>query len=93
MVGGTPVSRARSGWDLVARRAALASGSRNSRHRANICDEPTDYRRQIADVYDLGRSVARAVLVIKHEVPGFVRMGWGGARRLHRTSEEANVAQ
>ena len=65
MVGGTQVSRARGGWDHWARRAALASG-RNGRHRANICDEPTDYRCQIADVYDLGRSVARAVLVIKH---------------------------
>jgi len=48
--------------------------------REYLADEPADYSRQIADVYDLGRKVARAVLVIKHEVPRFTPMGSGGAR-------------
>jgi 4-hydroxy-4-methyl-2-oxoglutarate aldolase len=48
--------------------------------REYLADEPADYSRQIADVYDLGRSVARAVLVIRNEVPGFIAMGSGGAR-------------
>jgi 4-hydroxy-4-methyl-2-oxoglutarate aldolase len=48
--------------------------------REYLADEPADYSRQIADVYDLGRSVARAVLVIRNEVPGFISMGSGGAR-------------
>jgi 4-hydroxy-4-methyl-2-oxoglutarate aldolase len=48
--------------------------------REYLADGEADYSLQIADVYDLGRSVPRAVLVMKNEVPGFTAMGSGGAR-------------
>src|SRR5262245_59301216 len=38
-----------------------------------------DYNLSMARVYDLGRSVPRAVLVQRNDVPGFVSMGSGGA--------------
>jgi 4-hydroxy-4-methyl-2-oxoglutarate aldolase len=48
--------------------------------REYLADGPADYADQIADVYDLGRSVDRAVLVIQSQVPRFTPMGSGGAR-------------
>jgi 4-hydroxy-4-methyl-2-oxoglutarate aldolase len=48
--------------------------------REYLADAKADYAAQIADVYDLGRSVERAVLVIRHEVPRFTPMGSGGSR-------------
>jgi 4-hydroxy-4-methyl-2-oxoglutarate aldolase len=48
--------------------------------REYLADTPCDYALRIADVYDLGQSVPRAVLVIRNEVPGFAAMGSGGAR-------------
>lgn len=48
--------------------------------RLYVAEGPYDYTRQMAQVYELGRSVPRAVLVQRNEVPGLVSMGSTGAR-------------
>ena len=48
--------------------------------REYIAEGSKDYGLQIAEVYDLGRSVPCAVLVIRNEIPDFACMGSGGAR-------------
>lgn len=48
--------------------------------RQYLAAGPCDYSQAMAQVYDLGRSVLRAVLVLRNEVPGFTSMGSGGAR-------------
>jgi regulator of RNase E activity RraA len=48
--------------------------------RQFLADGPCDFMQEMARVYDLGRSVPRAVLVMRNEVPGFTGMGSGGSR-------------
>src|SRR5262249_6245974 len=48
--------------------------------RQYLADGPCDFSKEIAQVYDLGRSVPMAVLVMRNDVPGFSCMGSGGAR-------------
>jgi 4-hydroxy-4-methyl-2-oxoglutarate aldolase len=48
--------------------------------REYLGDGESNYIEQVTDMYDRGRSVPRAVLVIRNEVPGFTCMGSGGAR-------------
>jgi len=48
--------------------------------RLYLAEGPCDYGQHMAEVYELGRSVPRAVLVERNEVPGFVSMGSTGSR-------------
>jgi 4-hydroxy-4-methyl-2-oxoglutarate aldolase len=48
--------------------------------REYLGDGESNYIEQVTEMYDRGRSVPRAVLVIRNEVPGFTCMGSGGAR-------------